>query len=329
MRLLISLLCAFACLFASTAFGQVRPGATEVGIYAGGWEGDAIFDSAATYGVRGRYDFNALLGLEATIGLVSTEKTGRAADNIAADDALLTQTGLNAVMHLSYSALAPYLSAGIGTIIEDEVHLAGNVAFGATYHVNDLIGVRAEGRGWFSNTAPNTDQFDHFEATLGLSFQFGGNNDIDGDGIVNRLDQCPVTAEDKDGIDDTDGCVEEPAKDKDATDEVKAAAQEATKVLEAPAPPPPPPAPAPAAPEPKKAEPAPAAVVPPAAPASCEETCKKDMSGADLEVCLARCKGETKPEAEEKPEVDGEAPLDAQSDAAEKDMEKAFEKSEK
>ena len=124
MRLLITVLCSFSCLFVCAAHAQVRPGGGEVGVYAGGWEGDAIFDSAATYGVRGRYDVNSLFGVEATVGMVSTKRMARATDNITADDALLTQTGVNAVMHLSYSALTPYLSAGVGAIVEEELHLA-------------------------------------------------------------------------------------------------------------------------------------------------------------------------------------------------------------
>ena len=189
--------------------------------------------------------------------------------------------------------------------------------------MNDLLGVRAEGRGWFSNSAPNTDQFDHFEATLGLSFQFGGNNDIDGDGIVNRLDACPVTAEDKDGIDDTDGCVEEPPEEKDgdaakqdtSSKDLKAAADKATQAIEKAAAPAPAPAAEPAAP----AEEMPAPVVPAAAPASdCETSCKKDKSGADLDACLAKCSGNAKPESG--------APFTEQTDAAVEDMEKEMKK---
>jgi len=45
-----------------------------------------------------------------------------------------------------------------------------------------------------------------FDAFLGLTFYFGGNNDRDGDGFENKYDRCPDEAEDRDGYMDEDGC---------------------------------------------------------------------------------------------------------------------------
>ncbi|MCA9547268.1 MAG: thrombospondin type 3 repeat-containing protein, partial [Myxococcales bacterium] len=69
-----------------------------------------------------------------------------------------------------------------------------------------MIALRADVRGWFSNDAPADDEYAHFEATLGLSFQLMGDKDMDKDGIENDADRCPTQAEDKDEFEDTDGC---------------------------------------------------------------------------------------------------------------------------
>ncbi len=52
---------------------------------------------------------------------------------------------------------------------------------------------------------------------LSVSYQHVAEPDDDGDGIPNNVDGCPDQAEDKDGIEDTDGCPEarEPDRDED------------------------------------------------------------------------------------------------------------------
>lgn len=47
-----------------------------------------------------------------------------------------------------------------------------------------------------------------FEAYAGFSVYFGGDDDLDDDGIPNDLDTCPEVAEDDDGWMDLDGCPE-------------------------------------------------------------------------------------------------------------------------
>jgi outer membrane protein OmpA-like peptidoglycan-associated protein len=44
------------------------------------------------------------------------------------------------------------------------------------------------------------------ELRLGFTFYIGGSKDSDGDGIENKLDQCPFEPEDIDGYQDGDGC---------------------------------------------------------------------------------------------------------------------------
>ena len=194
-----------ACALVSLPFAasaQVRPMSIEATPYAGGWEGDETFDSGATFGARAKFNFNRVLGLEAVYGIVSSE------DIDAGDSKSIHQFGFDAVIHLSDAALIPYLAAGVGFVNVDETTFATNIGFGATYYITDLIGVRADLRNWFSSEAQAdaSENYVHFEATLGVVFQFEGNFDIDDDGILNRVDECPTRAEDKDGFRDDDGC---------------------------------------------------------------------------------------------------------------------------
>jgi len=52
--------------------------------------------------------------------------------------------------------------------------------------------------------------------TLALTYQHVPDPDDDNDGIPNRIDGCPEQAEDKDGIDDGDGCPDEREPDRDS-----------------------------------------------------------------------------------------------------------------
>lgn len=54
-----------------------------------------------------------------------------------------------------------------------------------------------------------------FRLALALSYQRVPEPDDDGDGIPNRLDACPDLAEDRDGVEDTDGCPEAAEPDRD------------------------------------------------------------------------------------------------------------------
>ncbi len=51
--------------------------------------------------------------------------------------------------------------------------------------------------------------------TLALTYQHVPDPDDDGDGIPNKIDACPQQAEDKDGVEDGDGCPEDREPDRD------------------------------------------------------------------------------------------------------------------
>ncbi len=198
---------------ASAAEARIRPGSIEASAYGGVWEGDNTLDTAPTFGVRGAYNFNRVIGIEASYGLVPTTLTTKTGDvtnpTITETDEMAMQLGVNAVLHLNNAFINPYVTGGVGMVSADGANFASNVGLGAKFHFTDLIALRADLRGWFSNEAPADDEYAHFEATLGVSVQFMGDHDMDGDGIDNMADRCPTKAEDKDGFEDTDGCPDE------------------------------------------------------------------------------------------------------------------------
>ncbi len=209
---------------AAPASAQIRPTSVEGSIYGGYWEGDATFENAPTFGARLGYNLHRIFGVELTYGFVPTRIYERPDEIRSASGELLNpedfendlnnwedqtvhQLGLDGILHLSYTRLVPYVSAGVGAVIVDDAYFAPNVALGAKYYFTDMLGVRADLRGWLSGSAPSTDTlFAHFEATIGITAQLGGDTDMDGDGIPNAEDACPGEAEDKDEFEDQNGC---------------------------------------------------------------------------------------------------------------------------
>ena len=142
--------------------------------------------------------------------MVSTKQFAREQAAVEeSSDATIGLFGTNGVLHLAYGRFTPYLTAGLGFVSVDEVSYGANAGAGAVYRFTDLIGARIDGRGWFSGDAPATDRFHHFEVTVGVTFQFSGKSDIDGDGISGVADLCPTQPEDVDTFEDSDGCVDE------------------------------------------------------------------------------------------------------------------------
>ncbi len=203
---------------AAPAAAQVRPHGLEVSPLVGFWEGDAQLSNSPTFGGAVAFNVNRVFAVEAMYTLVLSEfdlDAGKIDDGTREGkvDKSVHQFGLDGVVHLSDAALVPYLSAGAGFVKVDDVDYAYNIGVGAKYFINDMFGVRVDFRGWFSPDAPAQDEFAHFAAMLGADIQIGGNHDIDDDGIVNRLDECVSTAEDKDNFKDEDGC---PDRDNDS-----------------------------------------------------------------------------------------------------------------
>jgi outer membrane protein OmpA-like peptidoglycan-associated protein len=194
-------------LLAASVSAQVKPMGFEASLYAGAWEGDAVYDSAATYGGRLRFNISRLFGIEASFGNVATSSIERAQAGITkAEDINIGLFGFDGVLHLADGKFVPYLTAGVGFIALDENFFSSNAGGGAVYHFNKIVGARIDGRGWFSGDAPATDRFHHLELTGGIVIKFLGDSDRDKDGIEDDVDQCPMKPEDRDGFEDSDGC---------------------------------------------------------------------------------------------------------------------------
>jgi outer membrane protein OmpA-like peptidoglycan-associated protein len=204
-----------ALLSAPTAHAQVRPGSFEAGVFGGFWEGDEDIDNAGVFGARVAYNLSRVIGFEALYSAVPTVMhervfgaSGEIVDDIT-EDVVASQVGVNAILNLNSAMINPYLSGGAGFVALKGTHFAANVGLGSRVHITEEILAQVDVRGWFSGEAPARDQYAHFQATVGLGVQLGGEYDKDGDGITNTLDKCPTTAEDKDDFEDSDGCPED------------------------------------------------------------------------------------------------------------------------
>ena len=203
-----TLLTSFFCLaMASTAFGQAVPERVGVGVFGGGFEGDATYDSGPSYDLRATYSPLTFLTLELSIGMIDSSMYAREQVQVSAPrDARLITSSLSSLLFLSEGRVHPYLIFGVGSITDKETYLAGNLGLGAGYALNRTWSLRAEGKAWLSDDAPATDRFQHLQIAFGVTYEWGGSEDIDGDGIVNFTDQCRSDAEDKDGFEDENGC---------------------------------------------------------------------------------------------------------------------------
>ena len=88
------------------------------------------------------------------------------------------------------------LNIGAGT----EIFLSQSVALDLSFRYQQLFGQNQDMSGYGDKNSGN------LEPRIGLNFYFGGWKDSDKDGIEDKLDECPLEAEDPDGFEDEDGC---------------------------------------------------------------------------------------------------------------------------
>lgn len=94
---------------------------------------------------------------------------------------------------------------------------------GASYRFNDSLQAYLGGGRGLSNGYGSPD----FRVLAGIRFDKGFVADSDGDGIKDDMDKCPMKAEDKDQIEDTDGCPETDADGDGVPDETDKAPTDA------------------------------------------------------------------------------------------------------
>ena len=196
-------------------WAQAVPGRSALGLSTGLFEGDATYDSGSLSGLQYRYGLTSFMSVEASLNLVVTNRTDRIDPVVTeATDTFLYLTSVSALIFVSENKVHPYLRVGVGSVTDEETYALGTFGVGTGYALNERISLSLEGQAWLSENAPSTDRFQHFSLNFGWTYEWGGNLDIDDDGVENYVDQCRSAAEDKDGFEDTNGCPD-PDNDKD------------------------------------------------------------------------------------------------------------------
>ena len=203
-----------------SARAEVRPQSVELGAFGGWWQGSRNIESAGTTGLHVAYNVNRLISLDLQHGFVFT--SARKADETASlgvqgafESLTLQQGALSALMNLSPHRFTPYFGVGAGWLLAEgegsgssDVSLNMNVSLGVRYFLTHDLALRVNLGMWMADNNLYQEPYEHFSATVGVSYSIGGDRDIDKDGVKNPDDPCPTQAEDLDGFEDGDGCPE-------------------------------------------------------------------------------------------------------------------------
>jgi outer membrane protein OmpA-like peptidoglycan-associated protein len=128
-------------------------------------------------------------------------------------------------IHLMYRfentlpVVTPYvkLESGFLMVFSDEIgtdmDAYAGPGVGIIHYFTKQLHMRLEAD-YFITDAVEVKFANNFQFRLMAGYTFGGSNDYDGDGILNKVDKCIYKPEDKDGFQDVDGCPE-PDNDSD------------------------------------------------------------------------------------------------------------------
>ena len=197
---------------------EVRPQGVELGVFSGWWQGSRNIKNANTTGLHAAYNISRLISLDLQHSWIFS--AGRPADetNSLGEQSpfypiTLQQGSLSALMNLSPHRFTPYFGVGAGWLLlkeqgssSSDASLNMNVSLGVRYFITDDIAVRLNLGMWMADKDLYQEPYEHFSATLGVSYSLGGDRDVDGDGVKNSSDPCPTQPEDMDGFEDGDGC---------------------------------------------------------------------------------------------------------------------------
>ncbi len=177
------------------------------------------------------YNFTKNWGLEAFLNYLDTES------KCCGDDVSASLYHLDGLYHFNiHPQFTPYCAAGLGSINlnydqkDDESGFLFNYGAGAKYFFLENVALRGDLRHIISFD----ETYNNILISLGLTFQFGkirenltrNQEDSDGDGVSDRIDECPGTPagakvdllgcpsdSDRDGVFDyMDKCPDTPAK---------------------------------------------------------------------------------------------------------------------
>jgi OOP family OmpA-OmpF porin len=180
--------------------------------------------NSALFGIRIGVMFNDFVGIEGEFGVIPSEARQMVFDvwNVAYRAHVIAQYGADNPNH----KLVPFavvgggamsvVSSGNENIISKDTDAELYGGIGAKYRVENGWGLRADARILFPPSSADNGVTVDYELLLSIYREFGrkapvkevptGPKDTDGDGIPDDKDQCPQTAEDKDGFQDEDGC---------------------------------------------------------------------------------------------------------------------------
>lgn len=165
---------------------------------------DVLWLTGPDIGLRvGYYPLN-FLGLELEGAVMPTRVR-----NLSNDSVLLYAARGHAILQLPFWRVTPFLLGGYGLIgvsspnevFGRDIDPVGHYGLGFKIFFTRWLALRFDVRHLLGAFTAKQDSFSHhFQTNLGVSFAFGGkrpapvNPDRDGDGILNKVDQCPDTA---------------------------------------------------------------------------------------------------------------------------------------
>ncbi len=189
--------------------GGGEKGDWEFGPYAGyGWLDNYGFlhpKDDILYGVRGGYFLTPGWSVELSLQRLSTrtDVSARGILGLRDQDADLDACRLNMLYNFAPgSHFRPFVTAGVGCerinahALGETSGLGLNAGGGLRMLMGDHFGIRLDGRYVSAQVRGRVDQRqNNLEATLGLTFLFGGGPppDSDSDGVPDSKDDCPNT----------------------------------------------------------------------------------------------------------------------------------------
>jgi outer membrane protein OmpA-like peptidoglycan-associated protein len=178
--------------------------------------------NSSLFGVRLGLYFHDIVGVEGEFGFIPTESRQGVFD--VWDITYRGHLVLQARARNPENKLIPFVLAGGGAmqvVHTQNSNLIGKdtdaelyFGVGLKYRVDNGWGLRIDGRMLFPPSSENKSVTEDFEVLLSIYREWGrkeihkpvGPKDSDGDGITDDVDKCPLSAEDKDGFQDADGC---------------------------------------------------------------------------------------------------------------------------
>jgi OOP family OmpA-OmpF porin len=220
-KIILGFMAVLALMIVAVGHAEIRPGATSVTPFIGGYifEGNQDLKSGPAYGIRAGYHFTQNWGLEAYFHYVTTEIESLAGN----PDVDLFGYGVEALYHfMPEGRLVPFLAAGVGGArydvsggLGDRNKFTVDYGAGLKFFLTDSIALRADVR----HVMPFNDRYNDLLFTVGINFLFGGEKkkvvaetraaaevvlDSDRDGVPDNLDKCPDTP--LSWVVDKDGC---------------------------------------------------------------------------------------------------------------------------